>query len=409
MEKHTHSKPTLETPSSTYQLLILIPIIALALNLRPAIASIGPIADLIQASTGMSSTSIGLLSTLPIFLMGIGALCVKWLRKSLGEERGISIGAMIIVVSSLARLWLNTEIGLMITAIGAGVGIATIQALMPAFIKHHFGHNTGRIIGFYSSAIVGGAVLSAAGTAEMANYFGFTQALAFWGIPALIGLFFWLFMRPHTKAHHQTTSSNNNRISFWKNSRSWSLLLFFGIGTGAFMLILAWLPPYYVEQGATREFAGYLLASFTLVELVTALVISTFIHRYPDRRGPLLLCLIIVIMGLIGLLVLPLSFALIATGLLGVGIGILFPLSLIITVDHISDPRQAGDFTAFVTGGGYIIASLVPLLAGWIREQFSDLSQIWLIMILGMIALIFMALRYSPISYKYFSASLNEQ
>jgi CP family cyanate transporter-like MFS transporter len=113
------------------------------------------LADLIETYTELNSSGIGLLSTLPIFFMGVGALCVKFLRSLFGEERGIGIGLAIIVVSCFGRFWLHTTIGLIVTAIGAGIGIATVQALMPAFIKRHFGGGTGRIIGFYSSAIVG--------------------------------------------------------------------------------------------------------------------------------------------------------------------------------------------------------------------------------------------------------------
>jgi cyanate permease len=52
----------------------------------------------------------------------------------------------------------------------------------------------------------------------------------------------------------------------------------------------------------------------------------------------------------------------------GLGIGSLFPLSLIVTLDHADDPARAGRLTAFVQGGGYIIASIMPFVAGWMRS-----------------------------------------
>lgn len=374
---------------------------AVALNLRPAIAAIGPLADLIVSHTSLNSSGVGLLSTLPIFFMGVGALCVKYLRFLFGEERGISIGLIIILVACFSRFWLHTDLGLMMTAIGAGIGIATIQALMPSFIKQHFGADTGRIIGFYSSAIVGGAVIAAASSAELANYFDWIQALVFWGIPAIIGLVLWSLVQLSLKNTNQLpTPAINQNTAYWNNnSRSWSLLLFFGIGTGAFMLILAWLPAFYVSLGKSPALSGYLLATFTLIELITAFIISSIIHRFPDRRGPLLASLILVIIGLGCLVLAPLQAMWIAVSLLGVGIGLLFPLSLIITVDHANDPKQAGDLSALVTGGGYIIASTMPFLAGWIRDYFSHLSQAWLIMGVGICLLFVMAIRYSPESY----------
>ncbi len=389
--------------------LILLAILALALNLRPAIAAIGPLADLLETHTGLNSTGIGLLTMLPIFFMGVGALCIKWLRTTFGEKQGITVGAALITMSCFGRIWLNTDIGLVLTAVAAGMGIATVQALLPAVIKRSFGVDTGRIIGFYSSAIVGGAALAAASSAQLANYVGWSEALAFWGVPALLAMVLWLFAGGDSNEAEQIAAMPRvEKIPFWWNARSWSLLFFFGIATGAFMLILAWLPPFYVALGKSREFAGYLLAGFTVVELITALIISSIIHRYPDRRGPLVASLMTVIAGLACLVLMPVKLVLAAVVLLGVGIGILFPLSLIVTVDHIDNPTRAGDFTAFVTGGGYIIASFMPLLAGWLRDIFADLSQAWLLMAIGISFLLLLAVRYSPASYSRFTQAIRE-
>lgn len=70
---------------------------------------------------------------------------------------------------------------------------------------------------------------------------------------------------------------------------------------------------------------------------------------------------------------------------------------------------MAGDFTAFVQGGGYIIASFMPLIAGALRDVFADLTQAWLLMALGIMGLILLALRYSPDSYLTFRQSLAMQ
>lgn len=173
------------------------------------------------------------------------------------------------------------------------------------------------------------------------------------------------------------------------------------------MLVMAWLPPFYIESGQSPQTASYLLAEFTFVEALAALGLAAFIHHFPDRRGPLLTCLVLVLAGLACLLIQPIAFAIPAVLLLGAGIGILFPLSIIVAIEHVKDPTNAGDFTAFVQGGGYIIASLVPLIAGALRDVFADLSQAWSLMAIGIIGLILLALGYSPDSYLKFRQRLN--
>ncbi|TWI52704.1 CP family cyanate transporter-like MFS transporter [Pseudomonas duriflava] len=173
-------------------------------------------------------------------------------------------------------------------------------------------------------------------------------------------------------------------------------MIFFGIGTGAYTLVLAWLPPFYTQLGWSAAHSGLLLGGLTLTEVVAGLAISAVIDRFPDRRKLLYVVLLLLLAGLILLLIAPVSMAIPAALLLGVSIGALFPLSLIITMDHVSNVRNAGSLMGFVQGGGYIIASTMPFLGGAIRENFASLAQAWLVMAAGVIFLLILASRFSP-------------
>lgn len=290
---------------------LVIAILAVSLNLRPAIAAIGPLTELMLEATHMGSTGIGLVTMLPVYLMGVGAMSVRLLRRALGEKAGIGLGTMVIAAACAARLWLNSSLGLLATAAIAGIGIAIVQALAPGFIKRNFAGDTGRAIGLYSTGIVAGAALAAASAAGLADRFGWAIALVSWSVPALLATAIWLIASQPAAEDERSpaTSAAAPTISFWRSPRSWSLLVFFGIGTGAFMLVMAWLPPFYVTLGLPSEMAGYLLAGLTFVEALTALALAAFINRFPDRRGPLVTCLILVLLGLGCLLLEPVLLA----------------------------------------------------------------------------------------------------
>ncbi len=132
------------------------------------------------------------------------------------------------------------------------------------------------------------------------------------------------------------------------------------------------------------------------MEVIAGLAVSVMIDRFRDRRGPLIAALFAVLAGLTCLIIMPLTLALPAMILLGLGIGALFPLSLIVTLDHADEPASAGRLSAFVQGGGYIIASMMPFAAGWLRGHSDDLSQAWIMMALGIGLLILLAMRFSP-------------
>ncbi|WP_216187518.1 MFS transporter [Verticiella alkaliphila] len=382
--------------------LALIAIVGLALNLRPALAALGPLLDSIQAAVGLSHTQASLLTTLPIFVMGLGALAGRYVTQWVTERNGIALGAVLVALACAARLFATTAPGLLLTAILAGVGIALVQTLVPACIKRGFGDQAGRVFALYTTGIMAGAAVAAAAAAGLAAWAGWPVALAIWALPALLALPLWRAAcraRPELAPVRASAAPRPVPRRFMRNARAWALMLFFGIGTGAYTLVLAWLPPYYTSLGWQPSAAGFLLSGLTVTEVISGLAVSAWIGRFPDRRGPLMWVLVALIAGLTCLAVAPLSLALVACVLVGIGIGALFPLSLIVALDHVDDPSQAGMLAAFVQGGGYLIASLMPLLAGVLRDRFEDLTQAWVVMIVGAVILLALCSRFSPASY----------
>ena len=84
---------------------------------------------------------------------------------------------------------------------------------------------------------------------------------------------------------------------------------------------------------------------------------------------------------------------------MGLGIGGLFPMSLIVSLDHLDNPRRAGGLTAFVQGIGYLIAGLSPLIAGMIRDQLGSFEWAWWSLTAVMAVMIVMVLRFNPRQY----------
>ncbi|MGN7882220.1 MFS transporter [Ensifer sp. 22460] len=382
--------------ASASSALPIIAVVVVALNLRPALAAIGPVLDRIEAASGLTSTGAGALTTLPVFLMGLGALAGSSLQRCIGERRGIALGTAIIALACIARLFWFSRVGLLASAAACGLGIAAVQALMPGFIKRHFLLDAGRIMGLYSTGIMGGATLAAATSAGLSLLLGWETMLGLWGVPALLALVLWHTSSASEAHGHGVVSGSVNAPPLWRSVRAWLLLFFFGVGTGAYTLVLAWLPPFYVELGCSEDAAGYLLAGLTLMEVVAGLAVSAVVDRFPDRRGPLAAALFSILAGLVCLVAMPLVLAFPAMLLLGLGIGALFPLSLIVTLDHADEPASAGRLTAFVQGGGYIIASIMPFAAGWLRNHSDDLMQAWVAMAVGIVLLLLLALRFSP-------------
>ncbi|EOX3825066.1 MFS transporter [Enterobacter quasiroggenkampii] len=361
------------------------------LNLRPILASVGPLFSVLQREAGLTATQFSLLTTLPVAMMGLAALCGPWLLARIDAVRGIMLGLFILLVACSLRGFSTSLTGLMGTALLGGASIGTIQALMPALIKKAYTQTASTIMSLFSTGIMAGAAVAAASAEPLFSWLTLKPALAMAGVLALLALMLWLPLVKQTQgeqtAHEPVTLSS---------SRTGLLLLFFGVGTGAYTLVLAWLPPLYIQAGWSARSSGYMLAWLTLTEVAAGFAVSALIGKFPDRRVPLITVLLLLLAGLLCLVFSPGTTPVLSTLLLGIGIGALFPLSLIVTFDHARTPAQAGKLLSKVQGGGYMIAALMPLVAGIVRDSSVSLTSAWLVMSAGVVLLIVIAFTFRP-------------
>ncbi|OEI77703.1 MFS transporter [Enterobacter sp. ku-bf2] len=361
------------------------------LNLRPILASVGPLFSVLQREAGLTATQFSLLTTLPVAMMGLAALCGPWLLARIGAVRGIMLGLFILLVACSLRGFSTSLTGLMGTALLGGASIGTIQALMPALIKKAYTQTASTIMSLFSTGIMAGAAVAAASAEPLFSWLSLKPALAMAGVLALLALMLWLPLvkqpQGEQTAHEPVTLSS---------SRTGLLLLFFGVGTGAYTLVLAWLPPLYIQAGWSARSSGYMLAWLTLTEVAAGFAVSALIGKFPDRRVPLITVLLLLLAGLLCLVFSPGTTPVLSTLLLGIGIGALFPLSLIVTFDHARTPAQAGKLLSKVQGGGYMLAALMPLVAGIVRDSSVSLTSAWLVMSAGVVLLIVIAFTFKP-------------
>ncbi|RQS30218.1 MFS transporter [Burkholderia sp. Bp8992] len=370
-------------------------IVLVGLNLRPALAAVGPLLDMIQRTTGIGDGAASLLTTIPILLMGLGALSARRLQRVTGIAGGVWLGVALIGLACVSRIGAQHAWLLLASACCAGVGIAMVQALLPGFVKAHFATRIGGAMGVYSTSIMGGAVLASVVAPFAAARWGWLAALAGWAVPAAVAALAWpLASRGGDGFAAGPASTSQARPS--RSPRAWRLALFFGIATGAYTLVLAWLPPYYMRLGWSPTAAGSLLGGVTLAEVVAGLTISATIDRLPDRRPALHAAIASLFVGLLVMLAAPDALALPAALLLGAGIGALFPLSLIVTVDHAATPADAASLTGFVQGIGYLIAGLFPFAAGIVRQHLADLTPAWIAMACLCVVLFALAAGFAP-------------
>ncbi|WP_202369417.1 cyanate transporter [Pseudomonas sp. MWU318] len=371
-------------------------IILVALNLRPSMAAVGPLLSAIRGDIPLSFSVASLLTMLPVMAMGVAMFFGIGISRRLGEQRTVILSLLIIGLATLSRLVLDSAPQLIGSAVLAGMGIALIQALMPVLIKSRFPDHVALCMGLYVTSIMGGAALAASLSPLVLVLTGSWRiGLAIWAALSLLALLVW--WTQSTSSSLQITPVGKE--FFTRNSRAWLLALFFGLGTASYTCVLAWLAPYYVEQGWSEQQAGLLLGFLTAMEVISGLVTPAIANRSRDRRIVLAGLLLLIIGGFCGLILSPQHLSLLWPCLLGLGIGGLFPMSLIVSLDHLDNPQRAGSLTAFVQGIGYLIAGLSPLLAGVIRDRLGSFEWAWWSLTAVMVVMLLIVLRFDPRQY----------
>ncbi|MDO7897209.1 cyanate transporter [Pseudomonas citrulli] len=384
--------------STTHAAWLMLGIVLVALNLRPSMAAVGPLLSAIRGEIPLSFSTASLLTMLPVMAMGLAMFLGMRIALRLGEHRTIVLSLAIIGLATASRLYLDSATGLITSAIVAGLGIALIQAAMPALIKLRFEGNVSLFMGLYVTSIMGGAAIAAAlSPLVLAQTGSWRIALAIWALLALIALGAWYTQRSNITPLPAAPASR--RESFSSNTRAWLLAIFFGLGTASYTCVLAWLAPYYVEQGWSEQQAGLLLGFLTAMEVLSGLLVPAIANRSRDKRLVLAALLALIMAGFVGLILSPQGFSLLWACLLGLGIGGLFPMSLIVSLDHLDNPRRAGGLTAFVQGIGYLIAGLSPLIAGMIRDQSGSFESAWWSLTAVMVVMLGMVMRLDPKHY----------
>jgi CP family cyanate transporter-like MFS transporter len=376
---------------------LMLAIMLVALNLRPSMAAVGPLLSAIRADIPLSFSIASLLTMLPVMTMGLAMFFGIGISQRLGEQRTVLLSLLIIALATLSRLFIESAPQLIVSAMLAGLGIALIQALMPALIKSRFADNVALCMGLYVTSIMGGAAIAASfAPLVMVQTGSWRSGLSIWAILALLALVFWWSQRRQLSSR---VSAITGKDSFFAHSRAWLLAIFFGLGTASYTCVLAWLAPYYVEKGWSEQNAGLLLGFLTAMEVISGLVVPAIANRSRDRRVILMALLMLIIAGFCGLILSPQQLSLLWPCLLGLGIGGLFPMSLIVSLDHLDNPQRAGGLTAFVQGIGYLIAGLSPLLAGMIRDWLGSFEWAWWSLTAVMGVMLLMVWHFDPRHY----------
>ncbi|MGL3045855.1 MFS transporter, partial [Acinetobacter pecorum] len=331
------------------------------------------------------------------FSMGLLMLYSKDLLVHFKVKNLIIVSLVLILVSNLIRYFTSGILNLILTSIVLGFSIAVLQITIPLIIKSKFKSHISMMMGIYITGLMIGAAISSGSVALISNYFhSWEMAISIWWVFTIPPLLLMLFFASKIQ-DVVYIKSPQTKISI--NTRSWFLVLFFFLSSASYSCISTWLPPYYIELGRSNSESGLILSNFIIFQIIAGFLFPYFSRRNEDRRSILITLIFITVLGFIGLITAPLQMTMLWSSLLGLGVGGLFPLSLILTLDHYKDPIKSTKLISFVQGFGYILASITPFAAGLLKDATGNFMISWVILIVMTVLMIPIALIFDPKHY----------
>jgi CP family cyanate transporter-like MFS transporter len=168
---------------------------------------------------------------------------------------------------------------------------------------------------------------------------------------------------------------------------------------GGYASTVAWLAPFYQTHDWTATQSGSLLAILSIARAFSALLMPALARRNVDRRIWVAVALLLQIMGFAGLALWPDAMPTLNAIVLGLGLGGCFSLFMLVALDHLPSPTQAGALNALMQGGGFILAALAPLVMAQLHQFSGNWVAGWLYQACAAGLVMVLVSRFNPKSY----------
>ncbi|MFE3897204.1 MULTISPECIES: CynX/NimT family MFS transporter [unclassified Priestia] len=371
-------------------ILFLFALILAAFNLRPGITSVSPVLHGITKELGMSSTSASLLTSIPLLCFGFCSLFAGRLANRYQSEKVITFFISCIGIATFLRVFTNSSLYLLITALLIGAGIGVVSPLLSGFIKSYFPEKAASMIGIYSTSMVVGASISIGLTTPLQHWLNnsWKNGLAFWSIFALFAIPLWLMVTKQSHTPKSKFSQKRKAFLPLKNKEAWLLTSFVGLVTLLFYCFAAWLPAIVEEKGWTPAFGGLAGTIAMIAQLPATLLLPSLLRVLPNKRFWITFFTLSVIVGL-SLLCFTNVTPIISSICLGIGGGGLVSLTLLLPIDKTASPIEASNWSAMTQAIGYMIGAVGPFIIGFLHDYLgSFVPTLYLLIIMGFIVIL---------------------
>ncbi|MGY1664422.1 MFS transporter [Geodermatophilus sp. SYSU D00696] len=348
--------------------LLLAAVLLTALNLRAAIAAVGPVLGDVRDDLDLSAAEAGLLTALPVLCFAVLAPAAAAAGRRLGAGPAV-LGSLVVLAVAQGLRVLDGPPVLLAGTLLAGAAMTVGNVLLPAVVKAGFGGRAATVTGLYTAALVAGAAAGAALTAPLAAVLGWRGALAAEGLLAVAAAAVWArAARDATAGPDAASPAPTRRARLWRSPVAWAVTAVQALHSTLYFSLTAWLPTLLADRAGTDAATGSLAASvFQVLGIAGSLLVPAVLARSPGQAGLALAVAALWIVPVAGLLAAPRGWPLWAVlGGLAQGAGIALAVTLVVL--RSADAGTAARLSGMTQLVGYTAGALGPVVVGALSE-----------------------------------------
>ncbi|MEU5263073.1 MFS transporter [Amycolatopsis sp. NPDC021455] len=318
-------------------------IFLLAINLRPAVTSLGAALPDISVAGDLVAA---VLVALPLWAIGLGGWATPWLCGRLGTYRTVAVALAGLVLSLSGRVLGGSAQLLTGTAL-ACLSIAVLGTVLPLLAKGSAAFTFGLGLGSTAGALVTPSVVMAS---------SWRAALGLWAIVALLALQAWQRIPGEFPAPQRATGAKP----------AVALTIHFGLISTVTFLVMGWLPGILRDAGVPATTAGGCLALSMAMGLPMMLLVPGWTRRWRNQTLLVVTLAAPNVIGVSGLLLAPAAAPWLWAVATGTGMG---SLAFVLTTISLRSKDSSLALSAVVQGVGYVIAGFGVLACGWLHTH----------------------------------------
>ncbi|MFC6043129.1 MFS transporter [Nocardioides hankookensis] len=343
--------------------LILVGIVLLSLNLRPAAVSVGPVLDEIRDAFSMSGPAAGLLTSLPVIGFAVFGAMAPAAAHRIGLHRVTLLALVAAVIGLTGRALTGSEALFLLLSLVALGGMAMANVLLPSLVKLHFPDRIGFVTAIYTTALSTGLTAALVLTVPISDALGgWRWGLGSWALVAAVAAIPWIGLSTRDRHLDRTPRT----ISFRDVARTRlgvAMALFFGLQSLQAYAIFGWFASLWRDNGYGATAAGVLAGLVAGTSIPLSLWLPNVLVKAKQPRRVLFIVIATYPVGYVGLMLAPHSLAILWAVVIGVGT-VTFPLILTLIGLRARTPEGTAALSAFTQSTGYLIAVVGPFAVG---------------------------------------------